>query len=238
MIINSIQKSVTTGSTRYSAPINAFIGNVDANGKLLGPESTTIPDLTPIREISDFQFAGRFKDSSMAGILTLGLETIGNNGCVQAFANCTNITKVVAQNLVTLGGTGILNAMGECFKGDTSLVELDLRNLVTIEEGALDSICEGCINLVTVRFDSLENIIGNAASMTNAFAGCTSLARIDFPSLVQVSYYGFKSYGSGPFPSNCTVHFPAALDPSVSTVISGAFGYSTRFGAGALVFDL
>lgn len=249
MIINSIQKSVSTGgSTMYGAPVNAFIGPLDSNGRLLGPTSTIMPDLTGLRIVDAYGLCGRFRGSAMAGQLHLYITMIDQYGLNYTFENCPNITKAVFHNLTTLDTWA---AMGEVLQNATGLVELDMSDLVTITSNAgasVAGICKGCTSLTTVKFTSLQEISGSYC-FSNAFEGCTNLQRIDFPALTTTSTNAFMVASNGaPFPSNCTVHFPAALDPSVSTVISSMTGYNSQtqytppyygnFGAAALVFDL
>lgn len=251
MIINSVVQDVnggSGGSTMYGAPVNAFIGPLDANGRILGPTSTVMPDLTGVRIVDEYGLCSRFKGSAMAGQLHLYAEDIGTYGLSHAFENCPNITKAVFHNLTTINTWA---AMSEVLQGCTGLVELDLSDLVTITSAGgagVASICRNCTSLTTVKFTSLQEISGNYC-FSNAFQGCTSLQRIDFPALTTTYTNAFMiANSSAPFPSNCTVHFPAALDPSVSTVISSMYGYNPQtaytppyygnFGAGSLVFDL
>ena len=128
MIINSIQKSVSTGgSTMYGAPVNAFIGPLDSNGRLLGPTSTVMPDLTGLRIVDAYGLCGRFRGSAMAGQLHLYITTIDQCGLNYTFENCPNITKAVFHNLTTLDTWA---AMGEVLQNSTGLVELDMSDLV------------------------------------------------------------------------------------------------------------
>ncbi len=135
-----------------------------------------------------------------------------------AFANCSQITRVTLPSSVTSLG-------GQTFFGCTQMTAIDIAGNVT----ALDfSLFQGCSSLARIKLpgqlDSVE---------TSTFQDCTSLARVSFPATV-------TSLGNNSF-KGCSALTEVAFRGNAPTLgtnvfLSTAPGFTVKFYNGATGF--
>lgn len=204
-----------------------------------------------------------FQGTGITSISLPKLSTLGDgNGLQDTFKNCTSLVSASLDGLVTISNGSY--ALGNTFEGCTSLTSLSIKNLKSITEDAYDynltCLCKNCTSLTSVDISGLETINGFGV-LDSAFEGCTSLKSLSFTSLVNVGnsftntfrncnglhlyfpalvesslekeyYFGDMLGGA----TDCTVHFPASLQPILSTWTSVTNGFSGT--NSTILFDL
>lgn len=146
----------------------------------------------------------------------------------QAFYSTPALTTVTFPLLSVTGTSSFQNA----FEGCSSLSSISFPSLTNASHSCFSSAFTGCTSLTTMSFgiSTADNY-----SFNNAFNGCTALTTVSFPNLTSArSNSSFASMLTGC--SNVTVHFPAAMETTMSswTDVRNGFGGTNT----TVLFDL
>ena len=235
---------------KYGVSIDNMLGDVDADGLLLPPESfnLTVAGIKKLYNTSGFKYIFE-GNPSVRDVVFPDLEIVGLQSTVNSFAE-SSITSVVFSKLVDVSRQGLYRTFDGCtglisaafpalisstndncfyytFSGCIALVTVDLSALETI--GQTYRAFDGCTHLKNVKLDSLKTITG---VMIGAFYGCKGLGRIDFPALTSIVSNAFGTSTSDYSFRNCTqagleIHFRADMQATIEAMT----GYSAKWGA-------
>ena len=226
-------------SFSFSLPANV----TDLGGRVLEyalgySSGLTAVDMSSLTAVTgSYALRNAFYNCTNLATVDLGsLTTVtGRDAFTAAFLNCSSLTSVDLGSLTTVSG---LNALHQAFNGCSSLASVSIGSLASATGGSsLGMTFSGCTSLTSLTFTSLANITGSAA-LSQAFYGCTSLTSLSFPALTASSFGSsytnqFNDMLSGV--TGCTVHFPAAAQAKIETLI----GYPNFGGTNTTVlFDL
>lgn len=203
-----ITPAFVVNSDKYGVSVDAFLGDVDANGVLQLPAAGGSVVLHGVTDIADGAFAYKFMfNAGINGFSAPVLVAIsGTDACHNTFSGCANLVSASMPELVTIGS---LDSNESCW-------------------GMFDS-----TGLITVSFLKLKTIDGTD-SCVRMFANCKSLTDVYFYSLTSVSADAFEDMFLGAGASTgLTVHFPS----NAETLIQGLTGYPT-FGADSDIITL
>lgn len=251
--------------TKYGATVDAFLGDVDANGVLQKPsglfdlsfngvksvsyamdstflgnsnlKSVSFPDMTEVKLYQAF----RKTFSECTNIIRADLPNLttisSSSGCYYMFSKCTNLESFDLDNLTVISG---YNCVQNMFSDCPKLKHAGLPKVKSVSYlQSCDGMFSGCSGLLTADISSLESI--NAAGAWNRFfEKCTNLPILSFPSLKTVDKGAFGSSSSAYAFYGCTglieIHFRA----DAQATIEAMSGYSEKWGAtnATIYFDL
>ena len=163
------------------------------------------------------------------------LEAINGQYAAKGMFQTSNIETINIPKLTTINGTSAAQNM---FVGNY-ITQVSLPNLTTISGPSAAISMFDNNNITSVDLSSLATVSGTGACRT-MFKGNTSLARVDFPSLVSVEANCFGTTSSNAIFAGCTglleIHFRA----DAQATIEGLSGYASKFGATncTIYFDL
>ena len=232
-------QSITTGGgggTQFGLTAEQMLGTLDSEGNLTIP---TLPSITftGLKSIPARGFYYKFYERTFATGATVSfpdLTKIAASSMLKCFSSCTSLTNVDLSALTTVDNGGLQT----CFDACTSLTSVDLSALTTVGNSGLSSCFGGCTSLTSVDLSALTTV-GNSG-MQSCFSSCRALTTISFPSLtdVQANSFGTSKYVYCFY--NCTalteIHFRA----DAQTAIEAMTGYADKFGASnaSIIFDL
>lgn len=235
---------------------NVTTVNIDSFRGILGGINAPVEvDFSSLPYISSVNcFYQSFYNSGTTSANFAGLKNVSaTSGMYGAFYMCRNLTSFNMDSLESIsggdpsGGTGAfyqtfgycnsltkasfpklkdVNSMGSCFYDCNNLTNVYMPNLYNVGYNAMRYCFSGCSNLTNVTFDSLYNVYNNG--FEGCFNGCTNLTELRFPALGVATQSSFNYMLNGC--SNVTVHFPAAMQSTMSswtTVTSGFKGTNT-----------
>ena len=140
---------------------------------------------------------------------------------------------IVLTNLETISGA---NACYSMFHSCTSLTDIELRNLKTINEFNYYMFAF-CTGITTAEFDSLNSLPSPNSALYRMFWRCTNLKNIYFPALKSTSFGGTSAFNQMlQDVTGCTVHFPSNLQSVIGSWsdVTGGFGGTNT----TVLFDL
>lgn len=162
-----------------------------------GDTNISHADLSAITAFSGtYCLAHAFESSALASVDLSALTNVGSgNGLSYAFKDCTNLATIV------VGSQSGFSATSNAFSYG----------------------CSGCTSLTTATIN-MKSMFQQACR--NAFENCTSLTSVSFPVLTSISSAHKNNVMSGMLTgcSNVTVHFPAAMQTTISTISDLTFG--------------
>lgn len=167
--------------------------------------------------------------------LPSNITDLGLGALVAAFYFNRNLSGLV--NLDSLTQVSGMFALGNAF-GYTNISSVSMKNLVAISgDQSLAGTFFSDTNLVSVSFPSLSILTG-AKALDGCFRNCSSLTSVSFPALTASSFGSTTNQFSDMLSrcSNVTVHFPAAIEATISSwsdVTAGFGGTNTT-----VLFDL
>lgn len=170
--------------------------------------------------------------SGINNLSSLGIpREVSAEGVYQSPTNL--FTFSLPSNVVGIGSYGLYYAL----QYTTSLTSVDLHQIISLGNRALQSAFNSCPNLTSVDFSSLS-IINGTNCFSSAFSYCTSLTTLSFPALTSTSFGSYTNQFNGMLlgVTGCTVHFPSNLQSVIgswSSVTSGFSGTNTT-----VLFDL
>lgn len=152
--------------------------------------------------------------------LPANANDVGTYAFTYAFYKCSSLTSVDLSSLTTVSGS---YAFSSVFDNCSRLTSVDLSSLATMSgANAFNEAFRNCTGLTSVALSSLTTVSGSSA-FNSAFSGCTSLTSVSFPALTANSfgYYTdqFRNMLNGV--TGCTLHFPAATQTKIETMMSG-----------------
>lgn len=201
-----------------------------------GLTSVDLGSLETVSGVTALQYAF-YSCINLANLDLSSLTTVSGSSSSMSncFASCRSLTSLDLSSLTTISGS---SAMTSCFSGCTSLTTVDLSSLTTVSgSSALSYAFSYDSALSTVKLDSLSVLTGSSA-LSYAFRNCTSLTSLSFPSLTTSSFGSYTNQFSNMLKScsGVTVHFPAAIQPTIggwADVTNGFGGTNTT-----VLFDL
>ena len=214
----SLPQQNTGDGSKYGVTIDAFLGDVDANGVLQYPTEQSDLVFTGVTDVADNVLSNKFQGSKSKSVSFPSLMEInGQYGCSSMFQDCTVLTSASFPYLTEVGSY----ACQSMFQGCTALTTVSLPNLTTAGYSALRSMFQGCTALTTISFPSLTTVSGSYVCQ-NMFQNCTSLTSVSFPELTKMSEPNSEAYVCENMFSGCTslttVSFPKL------TTIGGSSG--------------
>lgn len=252
------------GSEKYSATVDTFLGDVDANGVLQQPSEQSDLVFTGVKDIGNWSLASKFYyNPSINSVDMPDLISITGTSGIQTAFQASGISSFTANKLKTITGNSNNNVFMNC----VNLTSVSMSELETIS--VIQGWFNGCSSLSYISFPKLKNITGNSGFnnmfrnsgiktvefqllnsinnsfiMNYSFATCRNIENIYFHSLTTTSFGNYNNQFPNMFDSNTAstsgsfrMHFPSNL----SNTIAGLTGYP-NFGATAgrltLAFDL
>lgn len=255
--------------TKFGLGIDSFIGDT-VGGTLQAPtlEETDLV-FDGVTDLGADALAYAFYGKNVTSVTFPNLvRTKGAQGLRCAFYGCNSLTSISFPILQNVNGTRVFeSAFRDNYNDiDTSIISFPvLRNIIGTDNFAY-AFCNN-YTIKTISFPMLRNINGSRAwygtfencryledvslpqlsvvgssSMVNAFAGCSALTRIDFPSLKTVWNDSFQIEEGRRQKifrdcQNLTeIHFRVDMASVIPTLI----GYSEKWGASnaTIYFDL
>ena len=108
---------------KYGATVDAFFGDVDANGILSAPTEQVDLVFDGVREIgSKGLYYTFFGSTNISSVDFSSLQSVDNNGLYCTFYNCTNLANVDFSSLTTVGSYGL----NSTFYGCSGIKSVDL----------------------------------------------------------------------------------------------------------------
>lgn len=202
-----------------------------------GLESLSIPNITIVYTYMLYSLCQKCKTLTSATLGITESDSDGFGGMEYAFNDCTSLIELNLSSLTHIhSGTSFF--AGYMCQGCTSLTSVNLNSLQSIEGyNTFNSCFEGCTSLLSFSFPALTTITGSN-TLYNCFSGCTNLKSLSFPALTleglgtTTGQFNYMLNGV----SDCTVHFPASLQSTLSTWTSVTNGFSGT--NTTVVFDL
>ena len=230
---NKNTANLDTAISSITAGPEAYIPRgIDANG-VFGQPTQSFSFSLPSGATSVSAYALNNAFRGCTNLTSVDLSSLtkvsGIAALSNAFYGCTNLTSANLSSLTTVsGGSALQSVFYNCF----NLTSVNLSSLTTVSgSSAFQYAFFGCFNLASVNFSSLATLSGNNA-LNGAFLYCTSLTSLSFPSLT-TSSFGHYTDQFNDMLSGCsgvTVHFPAAIQPTIgawASVTSGFGGTNT-----------
>lgn len=192
-----------------------------------GLKSLFIPNITIVYTYMLYGLCRRCKSLTSATLGITESDSDGFGGMQYAFNDCTSLIELNLSSLTHIH-SGTSYFAGYMCQGCTSLTSVNLSSLQSIEGyNTFYSCFEGCTALSSFSFPALTTITGSS-NLYNCFSGCTNLKSLSFPALtlegLGTTTGQFNDMLDGV--SDCTVHFPASLQSTLSTWTSVANGFS------------
>ena len=200
------------------------------------PDLVSIGDGSAISEYCQGTFSHNADFQKKHTVDMPNLEAINGQDAARGMFQSSKIGTINIPKLTTINGTSAAQNM---FLGN-DITQVSLPNLTTIS-GSSAAISMFDNNKITsVDLSSLATVSGMGACRT-MFKGNTSLARVDFPSLVSVEANCFGTTSSNAIFAGCTglleIHFRA----DAQAMVEGLSAYQYKFGAPStctIYFDL
>lgn len=236
--INSI--SGGGSQSKYGITIDAFLGDVDANGTLQSPTSSYDLVFTGVKDVGAYVLQATFNKLKIRSVSFPDLEqaTYGYN-LYYAFENCNNLVSCSFPKLKTVSGNQSLYFI---FMSNSNLTSASFPELTSVTgSNSLTGLFSGCMSLLSVSFPKLSVITGDSAC-NNMFGACHKLTDAYFPALTTASFgtrtnqFNNLMFYSGASAVH-TLHFPSNLE----STIQGLTGYPLFGGTSGYVvcaFDL
>lgn len=238
---DTIDSIKCSSSAKYGITVDNFLGDIDENGRIKVPTSGIL-NATGVIEVDDYVLACKFggnawgtsRPQGLSKIIFPDLKKIGNAGMAYFYTYSTDLESVSFPELEEIGQCG----MEEAFRWNTKLKSASFPKLkrLTGMYSSLDQAFDHCSNLEQVNLDSLEFLTSRA--LASAFANCTKLKTLYFPSLNAESFGDYTDQFNNMLNriEGCTVHFPFSIKNIISnwnSVIQGFGGTNT-----IILFDL
>ena len=176
-------------------------------------QTVDLSSLTTISSSNSQTFYG------CTGLTSIDLSSLTTVASIQSmFQGCTALTSVDLSSVTTLYGTSIYNFYGT-FQGCTSLTSLDVSGITSVagHTGAFREMVRGCTNLQTLTIN-----VSDAGADGAFIQMCynSGMKNLSFPNLSTLGTYTNQFNNMLQGTTGCTVHFPAAMQATISALAS------------------
>ena len=202
--------SIDLSSLETISGPNAF-SNAFSSCKSL--QTVDLSSLTTISSTNSQMFYG------CTGLTSIDLSSLTTVYSIQnMFQGCTALTSVDLSSVTTLYGTSNYSFYGT-FYGCTSLTSLDVSGITSVagHMGAFREMVRGCTNLQTLTIN-----VSDAGADGAFISMCynSGMKNLYFPNLSTLGTYTNQFNKMLEGTTGCTVHFPAAMQSTISALAS------------------
>lgn len=187
--IGSIPTS--SGSSKYGATVDNFLGNVDANGVLQIPSQVDLI-FTGVKEVADNVFQYAFStNKTVKSISFPDLESLTNSrslfymfGQNSPYYYLKPLTSVSFGKLKTVSG---INTLQGSFYSQSGITSIDISKLETVSgNDGCSSMFNSCTGITNIDLSGLKTVSGNNGCLS-MFANCTGITSLDISGLETIS---------------------------------------------------
>lgn len=193
----------STYKRKYGVTIDAILGNIDSDGKLVLPTTPQDVVLTGVKNIGSNGLRYKFYHASINSVSAPDLEELSTSTSCEAAFYASGVKSISFPKLKTVKYGSTMHWMfREC-------------NLITAEFPALEEISGqtcmhglfyGCPNLTTVSFPSLSNVGSRTDQFNDMLNNCTGVT-VHFPAAMQSTMENWADVTAGFGGTNTTVLF-------------------------------
>lgn len=173
---------------KYSATINNFLGDVDANGMMLAPVNFNLV-FTGVKTVGwlnkDYNMNFTFYQNKQIGSVSFPDLTQMRYSFNNTFAY-SSITSLEFGALTTIPST-TYNSLSNTCQGCSALTSVSFPELITVNSEVFSYFANNCPNLTTASFPKLQTVTN--CTFAYSFSTNTNLEIIEFPSLVTVNRF-------------------------------------------------
>ena len=189
-IANNASGTVTVGTIKpkYNATIDNFLGNVDANGKMLAPQTTDLvfTGVTSFSVSSPDFYGGHYMFYGNVSINNVSFPDIVNitdmSILYSAFAR-SNIKSLTFDKLETVSGISALNDACPY----SHIESVSFPELVTISNGFQNFCSNTYGQTLNISFPKLKTITGSGVNIFDGAFRSSKIVSAEFPELETVS---------------------------------------------------
>ena len=243
-------------ATKFGASIDNLLGNVDADGNYVNPTEPFVLNLSGVKSMPSygmcyFAAGGNITETRVPirSLIANDLVSVTSQSFNNFAPDNINFERVEMNNLELASGSGVFQnafksaavasfqklrkASGNYVFGNAfGKRRLDLSQVFpALEEisgsSAMASIIySGPSDRASITLPKLKSVIGNSGQYSATFAGV--YGDFYFPECNHIENYIFKTN------CNCVLHLAAANQAAIEACV----GYSYKFGASEIYFDL
>lgn len=186
------------GGTKYGVNVNALLGDVDSNGKLLSPTGSFQLNFNGVVSSTD-NYTLKYKFYNNHTLTSVSFPNLtkltGYEAASYCFSRCTNLTSISFPNLTTVDGYSTMSHMFEYCPATSvsfpSLQTIGTDSSISYKSYTCSSLFQYSTNLTSVSFPNLTTA-STERCFQYAFANGNNLTTVSFSKLATMgAYYVF-----------------------------------------------